>query len=437
MKHRLLVAVTFLLACSVASARGILLDHMQPPPQNWAGHVFEPRFDFPAQARQENYSWRSISFRHGSADYLWAVLDYALEGQDFEHFDLYANKVRGWYHMPWLGSGPGGREYVHGLTRGRDLQPGELSLNQVLCQQTWAIAFYNEVGGAMLNRVWRSNSDGPDLSGLPFLDNTVAVKLVFTEATAGDDASLEDASEILAAIDAKRADHGNKCPEASVANSGQAARVPTKLRLIQIDIAVRDHRASYKTGWVFGSFRYDRRVESELPWRRLRPTGLMWGNDPDLSDEAATQGKLPRQSVVLSREGLQVGMAGMGRGGRMNGVTDDRRSACSSCHMASQWPSVAPLVPRSSWAEARCWFRNVDGRYPFGYTPRGAHTCGDVEALKTIQSLDFSLQLGIALRNWSVAQSKPRRAVMTTIGKLTRRNSGDLLVDGHVALPFK
>lgn len=437
MRRSLLVAVTWLLACATASARVLALDDLRPPPGNWSGHVFAPQFDFPQRARSENYPWQSISFRHAPADYLAAVLDHVYEGQDFQHFDLRTNNTRGWYHMPWLGPGPGGREFIHGMTRGRDFPPRALSASQVECRQNWSIAFYNETGAEVLHRIWRSQSKGPDLGALPFLDNTVAVKLVFTEATGGDDPSLTGAPQMLAAITARRGTDGRDCPRESGGEGGVTSRVPTQLRLIQVDVAVRDHRASYKTGWVFGSFRYDSSVKHPDPWRRLRPTGLMWGNDPDLSDKLAAKGVLPRQSVALGRDGKKVAEAGLGRGGRMNGVADDPRSACSSCHMASQWPSVAPVIHDGGWEQARCWFRNVDGRYPFGYAPSDARTCGDIEALKSIQSLDFSLQLGIALRNWSVSQSKPQHSVLTTLGRLRFGKSGELRVGGEIALPFK
>ena len=132
-------------------------------------------------------------------------MDYALEGQDRTHWRLQQNRVRGWYHVPWLGPGANGREFIHGLTRARDLSPGELGPKQTACRQNWALAFYNEAGGAVLGRVWRrvaQRRGGPDLSALPFPVGTVAVKLVFTEATAGDDARLAGAPEIEANVHA-------------------------------------------------------------------------------------------------------------------------------------------------------------------------------------------------------------------------------------------
>lgn len=410
-----------------AFARGAAaLDRIEAAPKTWAGPVFAPRLDYPGRARLESKPWLDVNFRSEPERYLRVVLAYALAGQDKVHWRLQANGVRRWYHVPWLGPGANGREFIHGLTRARDFGAGELGPKQTQCRQNWAVAFYNEAGGAALGRMWMPvvrGTGGPDLSALPFPVGTVAVKLVFTEATAQDDPRLVGAPELQANIHAPA---GDDCPSAVDASGRAAARAPQTLRLMQIDLAVRETRASYKTGWVFGSFVFDGRLAGADAWAKLVPFGLMWGNDPQLSDADAAAGAKPRQSVILTG-------AGLGRGGRMNGPVDEPRSACSSCHMAAQWPSVAPMTAPADWSEARCWFRNLDARYPFGFAPDARQRCAEVEALKKIRSLDFSLQLGIALRNWSLAAAKTGK---TSIGHLSR--NGDVLtVDGLVSVPLR
>ena len=49
------------------------------------------------------------------------------------------------------------------------------------------------------------------------------------------------------------------------------------MRLLQVDVAVRDARAT-KTGWVFATFVYDKTMTAPTPWAKLRPVGLMWGD---------------------------------------------------------------------------------------------------------------------------------------------------------------
>ena len=92
----------------------------------------------------------------------------------------------------------------------------------------------------------------------------------------------------------------------------------------------------------------------------------------------------------------------------MNGLVDERSSACSSCHMAAQWPSVARMSAPANWDEGKCWFRNLDARYPFGFEPGSTQGCSNTIALRKTQSLDFSLQLAIGLRNWSYGAREAR-----------------------------
>lgn len=422
------VLIVVLIALAVASAVGARpFDRMEKPPAGWRGPVFTPSFTFPKRAAPETHPWIAISFRKEPERYLHALLDYALEGQDRVHWRLQANKARRWYHVPWLGPGAHGREFIHGLTRARDFVPGELGPTQTACRQNWAVAFYNDIGGATLGKIWGRGTRDPNLNALPFPEGTVAVKLVFTEASASDDPKLAGAPELDANIHTGA--NANACPPSETLSGRPAARTPRTLRLIQIDFAVREHRASYKTGWLFGSFRYDGTMPGTDPWRKLVPLGLMWGNDLQLSDEAAAAGARPRQSIVF-----EAGK-GFGRGGRMNGIVDERSSACSSCHMAAQWPSVAPMAAPAAWADAKCWFRNLDARYTFGFPPGMKGGCADPKALEQISALDFSLQLTIALRNWSMerATGKP---IVTRIGKL-KRTGDTLTVDGLNSLPLK
>src|SRR5439155_9106555 len=58
------------------------------------------------------------------------------------------------------------------------------------------------------------------------------------------------------------------------------------VRLLQVDIAVRDTRADSTTGWVFGTFEYRDNPSEPNVWKRLVPVGLMWGNDPTLLTQA-------------------------------------------------------------------------------------------------------------------------------------------------------
>jgi hypothetical protein len=425
----LLFAVALAFAPPVlAGGVGERLDRIEAAPAGWRGPVFQPRFDYPASPAAEAYAWQAISFRKEPERYLRALLAYALTGQDREHWHLGANGLRRWYHVPWLGPGANGREFIHGLTRARDLAPGELAASQTACRQNWALAFYNDVGGVVLGKIWGRGERDPNLRGLPFPAGTVAVKLVFTDATVADDARLSGAPELAANIHVDPTPSDAACAPAVDGRGKPATRAPGRLRLIQVDVATREDRASYKTGWVFGSFIYDGRRAGDDPWAKLEPLGLMWGNDPQLTDDDSAGGSKPRQSIVFD-----VG-AGFGRGGRMNGVVDERTSACSSCHMAAQWPTAAPMTAPKDWARGQCWFRNLDARYPFGFVDG---RCSDTAALTKTKSLDFSLQVGVALRNWSLERAKSAKPVRTAIGVLKRGRDEALSVDGLATVPFR
>ncbi len=423
-----LLAVAFLFGCLAAEAGP--LDRIERPPVGWRGAVFQPRFDFPKAARPESHPWGSVSFRKAPERYLRLLLAYALEGQDRADWRLAKNKTRRWYHVPWLGPGPAGREFIHGLTRVRDFGPGELGAAQTACRQNWTLAFYNDLGGAVLGKIWGHGRRDPNLDALPFPEGTVAVKLVFTEATSTDDPKLAGAPELRANIHADANPSDAACAPLMDEAGRPARRAPQTLRLIQVDLAVRENRASYKTGWVYGSFRYDGTMPGQDQWTKLTPLGLMWGNDPQLSDSDAAKGTKPRQSIVFEAA------KGFGRGGRMNGIADERASACSSCHMAAQWPTVAPMKAPANWADAKCWFRNLDARYTFGFPPGVKGGCADPTALKEVRALDFSLQLTIALRNWSLERAKSKKTVRTAIGNL-HRDGTKLAVDGLESVNLK
>jgi hypothetical protein len=75
------------------------------------------------------------------------------------------------------------------------------------------------------------------------------------------------------------------------------------VRLLQVDVAIRDSRARTTTGWVFGTFVYDGNATGETPWDRLVPVGVMWGNDPRVTTPTATRTTHLKQTFVNSNLG--------------------------------------------------------------------------------------------------------------------------------------
>lgn len=428
MLHRV-IAIVLMFSLPAAAAP---LDRMEPVPASWTGKVFSPSYAFPtAMPPAEPRPWEAIDFRASAADYMATILSYLLEGQDRTTWDVAVNPVRKWYHGPWMGPGGNGREFINGLTRERNSRPGELGGLHTACRQNWAVGFYNDVGGFTLGRVWSrvvAGTGKPDLTGLPFPVGTVVAKLLYTEASAAEVPLLVGAPEVQGHINVRADPSDPNCP------ANTEPRAPATLRLLQLDVAVRDARAT-ETGWVFGTFVYDGRLSGGDTWAKLKPVGLMWGNDPALSDADAAQGKKPMESVVLSDFGL--GRA-FGRSGRMNGPVDNPISACLSCHMTAQWPNPAAVTPPTggAWDRAGCWFRNLGPTTPFGAAPSNTVACGSLPSPVPV-SLDFSLQLAVGLRNY--AREEQPFATTFSLDELKATRAGDksiFRVDGTESLPI-
>ena len=342
-------------------------DAHNPPIAGWTGPVFRLRQDYPSTPPPaENYPWKQFNFRTQSLDYLRAVLNYAYEGNIEVDWEVQKNTQRGWYHAPWLHFGNAGREFVHGMTRERSSRPRELHPQQSDFASNYAVSVYNPPGGHIIGQVW-NDPDNPNPALARFPDGTVAIKLLFTQATVPQVPFLRNSHEWQGHL-----------------NSGGASRSIQTARLLQIDVAVRDTRANTTTGWVFGTFAYDGDAPGSTPWERMVPVGLMWGNDPTLTPTRFNNGSRPTQTFInpAVRTPQHLGWLR-----RLNGPVDNPRSSCLSCHSTGQHePRSAPLPPTniSDTAKMR-WFRNIRAGTPF-------------DAGQT--SLDYSLQLAVGIENF-------------------------------------
>jgi hypothetical protein len=114
-------------------------DAHDPPPAGWTGPAFRLSQSYPATLPKlepaSKRCWAGFDFRDPAEapNYLRAVLDYCFEGNSANTFaDVGNNPVRKWYHTPWLHTGNGGREFIHGLTKERPSDPLELGPLQTL-----------------------------------------------------------------------------------------------------------------------------------------------------------------------------------------------------------------------------------------------------------------------------------------------------------------
>ncbi len=374
-------------------------------PAGWTGPVFHLSQNYPREIPEDTYPWSQFDPRSQSEQYMSAVLQYCLDGNVEKDWALEANTKRGWYHVPWMHWGAHGREPIHGLTFERMSQPRELAPEQTAVLQNWAVGMYNAPGGYVIGQVW-TNPILPNTASAVFPPNTVSIKLLFTEGTPDQIPFLAGSKVWPSYVYANPRKTGPRAP-----------RIVKSLRLLQVDIAVRDPRIDDTTGWVFGTFIYDGRNPGDDPYSKLRPVGLMWGNDPSLGPAQYQQGVRPTQTNLY--QPTQGIMRHYGWLDRLDGPVDNPKSSCLSCHSTAQWPVAAPMVPPTKTREGSPawmqWFRNI---------PAG-HSFSD-----NTQSLDYSLQLASGIQNhaaWSnVCKGNPGASVIPpcpSVGAL-ERNTG-------------
>lgn len=378
--------------------------------------IFRLKTDFPKKLPAEIPEFlKRIDFRRNPLEYILAVRDYAFEG-NLPDWNPHQNRIRSWYHIPWLHPSAaganayppnGGTEGFRGLIKEAPLSPGQLGPGQLGkdgSYSVYAITLINEFAGYSMGRMWADplNPDPKVLDkrwGGGFPVGTVFAKLLFTDAPQGVDevACLENPLTWKAYITQNF--------------WTSTTRQVTDVHLLQMDIMVRDARAEGPgmTGWVFGTFVYNGRLNRGNKFMNLVPVGLMWGNDPE--DRTNTTNPFPvtetkpnpklKQTVVFNDGNLPP--QHLGWNGRLNGPADLNTTSCMSCHNAAQYPALTSLVPdgavpdggqkppaqggTDAWME---WFQNIP-----------CATSMDPRAYST----DFSFQVAIALTNFFTAKS--------------------------------
>jgi hypothetical protein len=331
----------------------------------------------------------------GWREYMMAIRDYCFEGNLEVDWRVEKNKARKWYHIPWQHYGETGREGIHGLTKEAPVQPGQLAAGQGQPKpgenyQTYAVGFFNDFGGYTIGQVWK-NHFAPEASASStpngFLEGTVISKLLFV------DVPSEQVPSLINPIQW----------EAYIQNTYQeSARSIRPMSLIQMDIAVRDNRAP--SGWLFGTFQYNGQLEKKVRWENLIPVGIMWGNDPTITDSTYTNPQPTQTKInpnlkesVINPDPKELPPTHLGWNGRLNGPVDNPQSSCMSCHMAAEYPALSAMSPlftanpppvgSTAWMR---WFQNEKCGMPF-----------DAKA----KSTDFSLQLAISLQNFDAGYS--------------------------------
>jgi hypothetical protein len=383
---------------SVAQCRGELADFIVPRttiPAGYAGPWFQPNLIENAHTGVPSGTrpWRTVDPRDASQRlaYLLALRNYAFASEpvrsmtpqltaDSDYFDpaggtVPANqRAQKWYPAPRMifgsPSSSGVREAARGMTLERPVDIDELGGNTAVFRN-YAVAYYDARGARTFARVWSTSTPGidtPDRSKMRFTAGGLVYKLLYSAARPSD-----FPQDILA---------GSHTVQILPSNSG----APVTVRLLQIDIAVKDDRAG-PTGWYFATYAYDRTVAGNSPWLKMVPVGLMWGNDP---------GGLPLTESWINPGAPAYAKAHLGVDDRLNGPVDNGDSACMSCHSTAQAPSLANMVPPEGGpcGPLRAnWFRNLSGTQAFGrFDPEGTQCLTALNGI-TMTAADYSLQL--------------------------------------------
>jgi hypothetical protein len=407
--------------------------------------------------KDENNFWKQNRKIYGEIqnNYLKEVIKYAFEGNLEVDWIVQKNtRGRKWFHAPYMHldivdplNGEKiiekvAREFIHGLTLER---PGCLSeLNYQVgnhhCPfppkdpdtnfQSWAVSFYNERGASYIGKVWdemlNPKSRTPNPQSFPaegFPDGTVGIKLLFTQAP-------PDKVEYLAGSVEWEADTADFIREGfektkRVKEEGltkefcrnNPEKCFTKLRLLQIDVAVRDKNSP--VGWVFATFTYDKNakpfidytfstalgteeIEKKRAWLRIKPLGLMFGNDPNVLKGGDIKESLLNTELEIPQH-YGCGAEDNPLKRRLSGPVDNPKSSCISCHSQSETPKNLNigdvpyyLMKCENEADIIKWFRNINPRN--SVDPTFNASTRD----KPMFSLDYSLQLREGLRRYCV-----------------------------------
>lgn len=353
------------------------------------------RTDFPSNVPVADHAWKEpgVTFDDNWEGYIGAVLnEVRASGIKIEKNGLITMPANApWWISPWMDYGESGRDSKNGLTKERAPKAGDLSPRSKNDYETWAIGWYNAEGAASLGEVFADHCNPQipkhaDGSRWTLRNDTVAFKFLFTSATETEIPYLKGSPVVKV-----------------VTSPGQT----TDLRLIQVDVAVRDSRAK-DTGWVFGTFVWQAPSKGDGLFDNLVPVGLMWGNDP-----GAYADSLSETIPDLKQSKLNPALAGviwqgadqawpqrpfLGFQGRLNGPADNWRSSCMACHAAAQFPRNAFLGAPPKVEITQDWpldrIKRIFG--PYFVNVQGGHLIdlkSDDAKPTSALPLDYSLQL--------------------------------------------
>lgn len=314
--------------------------------------------DYPTHISGFQAPWADINYQDDWKRYMSTVFSTIENEVTIENNRIRLNPSSSWYEALWMDYGNAGREPLNGLTRERGPDEGDVAPSSPEGGQVWAIGWYNHVGAKTFAEIYEDPCNPKLQERVDFEVGTVSIKFLFTTLDKKVIPYLDGSPEINAMIDSKEneGDRVKAIPE---------NRVKRKLRLLQVDLAVRDNAAA-ETGWIFATYVWAQ--SGKTNWKdNLVPVTLMWGDDPKVYDNQI------KQSIINTN--LRGKLYGwdkrpfLGFMGRGNGPADNSRSSCISCHASAQYPrpSIGNLNPRIDLEKAQTDFQyrkeHVDQRF--------------------------------------------------------------------------
>jgi hypothetical protein len=142
------------------------------------------------------------------------------------------------------------------------------------------------------------------------------------------------------------------------------------------------------------------------------PVGLMWGNDPTVTEATKTTTTHLTQTFINPAVGPPQHL---GRAGRLDGPVDNPKSSCLSCHSTAEWQAKSNVLPSAS--DPMRWFRNIKPTKPFDTGQR---------------SLGYSLQVALGIERFHsshpsvpIGNAAPAAAALSTKTKPISRGDED------------
>jgi hypothetical protein len=335
-----------------------------PPASEYSGPLFKLSYRWPSNLAAPAMPWRAAIGNgqltpQNAPAYAQALKDAIAADMrvlllDYPNWN--ADK-RGWYNEPWLGAS---REPIHGLSIGLASIEASLFPRSGLAKPftSYIVTYYNRTAAQTIGRIWGKSALRPALepAATQYAEGSITVKLAFTTADPDSWPALQGSPAWPAYV-------------ATNASTGQLDKPALQeLRLLQVDVVVKDTQSAPKTGWVFTTLVYDkdRAQGGNGVWDQVVPLGAQWGNDPQVNsmldrDAALLETWINPEAPLFATETL-------GWGGRLSGPNDHARndisfvadgsrqllrgaanSSCLGCHGASQWDAKNPAVGMQSF----------------------------------------------------------------------------------------